>query len=87
MSCRPSGGQLCAAAPAPSPALPESGRSGGPGAGGCAAPAIPGCSDLSSVVPEPLYFSNAIIHIERNQRAAEQSTGGSNQWNYSEGSK
>lgn len=37
------------------------------GAGGCTASATPGCSALSSVVPEPIYFSNAIIHIELNQ--------------------
>lgn len=40
---------------------------GGPCAGGCTASATPGCSDLSSAVPEPIYFSNAIIHIELNQ--------------------
>lgn len=47
--------------------LPESGCQGGPGVGGCTASATPGCSDLSAVVPEPIYSSNAIIHIELNQ--------------------
>jgi len=86
-SHRPSGGQSSAAARAPSAVLLEPGCPGGPRAGGCTAAAIPGCPDVSPVVPQPVYFSHAIIHIERNQRAAEQSTGGSNQWNYSEGSR
>lgn len=65
-SCRPSGGEFSAAAEAHSTVLLMSGCSGGPRTGGCTASAIPGCSDLSSVVPEPVYFSNAIIHIECN---------------------
>lgn len=67
MSHRPSGGRFSAAAQARPTVLLESGCSGGPRTGGCTASAVPGCSDLSSAVLQPAYFSNVIIHIERNQ--------------------
>lgn len=65
-SHRSSGGQLSAATQAPSAVLLESGGLSGSCTGGRTASAIPGHSDLSSAMPEPVYFNNAVIHTECN---------------------
>lgn len=65
-SRRSSGGQLSATTQAPSTVLLESRCLGGSPTGGCSASAIPGRSDLSSALSEPVSFSNAVIHTERN---------------------